>query len=130
MRDDAREEKTSFHKENRLTQEKLTGKDFKVIIHNGNWFKGRYFKVAYRKNNIGHIRYGFSVSGKAGNAVKRNLFRRRIKQLIRQTEKIVEIDIIVFPVGKLETSNYKGLKEDFEELTIKLTNGDEENKEK
>ena len=68
-------------------------------------------------------RLGFSVSAKAGNAVKRNLFRRRVKQLFREntTLKKKEIDIIVFPVGKLEHSSYKGLKEDVKKLSKVFT---------
>lgn len=122
MQDDAKAERISFLNSDSASPRKIAGKDFKELINKGTWFKGKYLKAVYRKNEHGDIRYGFSVSGKAGNAVKRNLFKRRIKQLIRETYERIEADIVIFPAGNLERSNYQGIKEDYESLKEQISN--------
>ena len=56
--------------------------DFNAIIKTGKKVNGKYFVIYYKENNINHSRFGISVGKKLGNAVFRNLYKRRIKDII------------------------------------------------
>lgn len=90
------------------------GYQFRRVFRTGKAFRGESFRAVYAKNTLGFIRLGFSLSAKSGNAVSRNLMRRRIKSLARG--KRVGADIVILPAGGLEGLTWQSVKKDFEEL--------------
>ena len=65
---------------------KITKKeDFSHIFKNGNFIDFNFFTINYAKKltceNDAFPRYGIIASKKVGNAVKRNLAKRRVKAL-------------------------------------------------
>ncbi len=49
-------------------------------------------------NGLGHPRLGFVVSRRFGNAVTRNRFRRRVRDVFRRNkERFGSLDIVVLP---------------------------------
>ena len=73
-------------------------------------------RARYRKNTLGRIRLGFSVSAKRGNAVERNLFKRRLRQF--SVEKVVRsgFDAVIFPTVQLQKASWSIMLADMERL--------------
>ena len=61
--------------------------EFEDIIKNGKKVSNSYFIIYYkeRKNNIN--RFGISLSKHFGNAVKRNRYKRILREIIRNNQK-------------------------------------------
>ncbi|MEN8207651.1 MAG: ribonuclease P protein component [Candidatus Fermentibacteria bacterium] len=98
------------------------GYQFRKVFRRGNSFRGVSFRAVYIKNTLGNIRLGFSLSARSGNAVKRNLIRRRIKGLADQNRKRIAADIVILPAGKLSDARWQDIKEDFETMVSEINN--------
>jgi len=96
------------------------GSQFRRVFRTGMTFRGNSFRAVYVKNTLGYIRLGFSLSAKSGNAVIRNLVRRRIKTLARENRMRVGADIVILPAGRLNDTDWPGIREDFEKKMITL----------
>lgn len=92
------------------------GSQFRRVFRTGKAFRGVSFRAVYVKNSLGFIRLGFSLSAKSGNAVKRNLIRRRIKGLANERRKRVGADIVILPSGKLRNAKWPDIRDEFEKL--------------
>lgn len=86
--------------------------DFEAIKKGGKKINPtRWMILAYRKNELGILRYGFTVSRKVGTAVIRNRLKRwgreEFKNWIRSENKLeVDINVIFRPI---DTDFYKQL---------------------
>ncbi len=76
-------------------------------------------RVRYNKNTLGRIRLGFSVSAKTGNAVQRNLFKRRLRQYSVEKQVKVGFDAVIFPVIPLKKTNWKIMYQDMEDVCLR-----------
>ncbi len=56
--------------------------EIKKIIESSNKISNNYFVIYYKDNEYKHNRYCISVSKKIGKANVRNLFKRRIKDIL------------------------------------------------
>lgn len=90
---------------------------FREIYRSGRRYRGSAIEVVYRFNTLGRIRLGFSVSRKSGKAVLRNLFRRRIRTLVREEGPTEGMDMIFSPARKLEITEWTEIREEFREVT-------------
>ncbi len=92
------------------------GWQFRKLLRQGYRFNGEVLRARYHKNTLGRIRLGFSVSAKTGNSVKRNLFKRRLRQY--SVEKIVVrgFDAVIFPTVPLKDTNWKKMLADMDNL--------------
>ncbi|MBN2586529.1 MAG: ribonuclease P protein component [Candidatus Fermentibacteraceae bacterium] len=90
------------------------GYQFRRVFRTGKTFRGESFRAVYVSNTLGFIRLGFSLSAKSGNAVSRNLMRRRVRSLAR--EESVGIDLVILPEGKLRGIGWDSVKRDFEKM--------------
>ncbi len=98
------------------------GYQFKRVFRKGKAFRGVSFRAVYIKNTLGNIRLGFSLSAKSGNAVTRNLLRRRIKGLAGQNFERIGADIVILPAGKLRDARWADIKEEFEKMVSVIEN--------
>ena len=98
------------------------GYQFRRVFRKGKAFRGVSFRAVYIKNTLGNIRLGFSLSAKSGNAVKRNLMRRRIKGLAGQNLERVGADIVILPTGKLRDARWADIQVDFEKMVSAIEN--------
>lgn len=96
------------------------GYQFRRILRTGSAFRGTSFRAVYRLNSLGIIRLGFSLSAKSGNSVKRNLMRRRLRNLSREKGMNTGADVVIIPEGRLSKSNWESLSEDFTGLLVSI----------
>jgi ribonuclease P protein component len=93
--------------------------EFNEIIKKGRKYYSDLFFVYILKNSYPYNRYGISVSKKVGNAVTRNKYKRRIKNIIDNLKNpLFGYDIIIISRPKLKFSEYS----DIENNIIKLMN--------
>lgn len=60
----------------------IKNEDIQNVINSSSKYVNRYFVIYYKDNNISNNRYCISVSKKIGKANVRNLFKRRIKDIL------------------------------------------------
>jgi ribonuclease P protein component len=72
-------------------------KDFISLYKNGQRFRGRYFSVVFRANDLGYSRLAVVVSKKVGPAVARNRVKRLIRNIFRRSKSLIDepADIII-----------------------------------
>ncbi|MCI8589057.1 MAG: ribonuclease P protein component [Bacilli bacterium] len=102
-------------------------RDFNKIIEKGSCYKNKYFILNTMKNEINHYRFGISISKKTGNAVIRNLYKRKLRNIIDANKKLYSKDkdyIIIIRKNCLDVE-YKELEKQFLYL-IKNSNLSEE----
>lgn len=94
--------------------------DFKKVYNKGKSFGNRQLVIFYMPNNVKEHRVGFSISKKVGKANIRNKYRRRLKEICKQSH--IEngfYDIIIIVRKGQEMVEYNDLKKSFEHLLFK-----------
>lgn len=69
--------------------------EIKKIISNSKKKVSKFFIVYYLKNNLDYNRYCISVSKKIGNAVIRNLYKRKIKDILMKNNINFSCDYVI-----------------------------------
>ncbi|MGH9426599.1 MAG: ribonuclease P protein component [Terriglobia bacterium] len=83
-----------FPKTSRL----LKSEEYQRVYSAGKRKAGRFLQIFYCSNQLGHCRFGISVSRRFGNAVRRNLLKRRIREGVRRNKGLVTgWDVVVHP---------------------------------
>ena len=74
--------------------------------------------VRFRRNDLGHDRYGISTSRRLGKAVLRNQVRRRIREALRRMDRTPGVgwDILVVARPASATASYQDLRTALERL--------------
>lgn len=87
---------------------KQTVSDRRLVIH-------------WRANNLGRARLGLAVGSAFGNAVKRNQFKRRVRELFRNSA-LPALDLVVLPAkhGEAKRASFDELARSWAALTAKL----------
>ena len=99
----------------------ISNQDFKQILFKTKSLHIRDLLFYYRNNIKNGV--SFIVNRKKGNAVCRNLFKRRCRSLFNscQEKKLQNMQIIIKPVKKLKNNyTWEELKQSFEEFSRKL----------
>ena len=91
-----------FPKSSRL----LKSKEYRRVYDAGNRKAGRFLQVFYCSNQLGHCRFGISVSKRFGNAVRRNIIKRRIREGVRRNKSLLAgWDVVVHLRMDAETAS-------------------------
>lgn len=80
-------------------------KEFAYIYRRGSKTRGKYFSI-YALHGSREMKIGISISKKVGNAVVRNLYKRRLQHLFREvlgTMKVNKYVVVVNPYIKKAT---------------------------
>jgi ribonuclease P protein component len=105
-------------KANRL----LKADDFRTTMRSGRKVSSANF-VLYLKRDLGNpqARFGFVVAKTVGNAVTRNLVKRRLRVLARQHLPLISepIDIVVRALPTIAALDWNKLSTEFETAFIK-----------
>lgn len=84
--------------------------------------RGRLFSVHVLPNTVGKPRLGLSVSKKVGTAVKRNMVRRRLKEIFRSWLVTLpsDLDFVVSARPAAAAASFEELNEEFARSLRKL----------
>lgn len=104
--------------------------EFNDILNFGKITKNRFFVIYYKNNNLDKYRFVISVGKKIGNAVCRNKYKRRIRNIVDKNKKYYQknIDyIIILRKASLEVE-FDTLEESFKNLIIRINQGEKNEK--
>lgn len=69
--------------------------DFQAVLRDGRRVRHHLLVMAFRPNGLPYNRFGFAIGKQVGNAVVRNLIRRRLRVIVRSLPLQTGHDIIV-----------------------------------
>lgn len=81
--------------------------EIQQIIGNSNKKVNKYFIIYFRKNNYNFNRYCISVSKKIGKANVRNLYKRRIKDILMKNNINFSKDYVIILRVNILNLNYE-----------------------
>ena len=82
------------------------------IINNSSKKINKYFVVYYLKNNLNYNRFCISISKKIGKANVRNLYKRRIKDILMKNSIDNSYDYVIILRKEILDINYSLIKEE------------------
>lgn len=95
----------------------LKGKaSFAAVFRRGRKFRSELFRLYILKRDGDVVRAGISVTRRACNAAKRNLIRRRLRQLISIAVRdwAVGADVVVYVEKDISAAGFEFLKSEIE----------------
>jgi ribonuclease P protein component len=79
--------------------------DFERLSKDGNRIDSDYFVILYRRNGLGKLRVGVTVSRRVGRAVIRNRVKRSVREHFRQHKGLFSDSYDVNVIAKSGTSD-------------------------
>lgn len=87
--------------------------EFENIIKSGNKKRNFYFVIYYKERKNDFSRFGVTLSKNFGNAVKRNYYKRVLREIIRNNQKKFKksYDYIIIMKKNCDNLNYQIIEE-------------------
>lgn len=96
--------------------------DFAAVRESGRSWTGRNLVLAVRpRSDRDQAHFGFTTTRRIGNAVKRNLVRRRLRMIAREFSKIITAthDVVTIARHSAVKADYAALRQDWIRLARK-----------
>ena len=90
--------------------------EIQKVINESKKIVNKYFVIYYLKNSLDHNRYCISVSKKIGKANVRNLYKRRIKDIIMKNNIDNNYDYVIILRKSILDIDYISIKKEILEL--------------
>lgn len=96
--------------------------EFENIIKTGKKISDSYFVIYYKERGLLFSRFGISLSKKFGNAVKRNRYKRILREIIRKNQNKFKnaYDYIIIMKKNCDGLDYKVIENNLMTLLCKL----------
>jgi ribonuclease P protein component len=96
----------------------LKSTEYKQAYEKGRRKTGRFIQVIYKPNELAFSRFGIAVSKKHGGAVRRNRWKRRIREGLRLNRALLlgQWDLVVVPKLRAEIPNSQEMEQEFKQL--------------
>lgn len=109
-----------MNQSNRLVTLKKN-REYAFVYRRGKSFGGHYMVLVLVPRSYGGLRTGFSVSKKVGNAVVRNLARRRLKESFRRFLPYIKRDAQIIWIARrpIAQAEFSGILREMEYLLKK-----------
>ena len=107
----------SFPKEYRIRK----SKEYRRVYEEGKKIYSKYFIIHVLPNGLEHPRLGITVTRKVGKAVKRNRWKRLIREAFRLNKhRFPPWDIVVTVKRGIEPPGFREVERDLVEAIIKI----------
>lgn len=95
-----------------------SAREFEAVIKTGKVYKNKNLIIYMKNNNLPFSRFGVSVGKKLGNAVYRNKYKRKLRQIIDNNKKdyIKNKDYIIILRGSAKDKTFYELNDAFIQL--------------
>ena len=89
---------------------------FEAVYHSGKHRTGKELVLRVLPSGLAITRYGITVSRRVGKAVVRNKIKRRLREILRQTELRPGFDIVNIARSAAAAAGFKEIKNTIQEL--------------
>lgn len=90
--------------------------EIKKIINNNKKRVNEIFIIYYTKNNLNYNRYCVSVNKKIGKANVRNLYKRRVKDILMKNKFNNSIDYVIILRSAIKEKSYNEISREIKKI--------------
>ena len=92
--------------------------EFQTIFRQGHSIQGRYLVVYFLRNQFTYNRFGFCSGAKLGTAVRRNRFKRLLREAARLVAPFTLIgwDLILVARGGMKSANLSSIIHEYKQI--------------